>query len=225
MKMIDKIKCWIRENPHCLALTYGIFYLAGFLALETRKGDFFLIDCPLDDKIPFMEIFVIPYVSWFLLIGVSLAWTMIARKQDFLELCLLMFGGTTFCLAVYWFFPNGLNLRPQTVPDNPFGWLVGFLYSMDTATNVCPSIHVSSSVAVGLIARKFCWFSSRPMVRWLLYIWIILICLSTMMIKQHSIVDVVCGVLLSLALFPTTYLRPGRWRRRGPFQMEKMRET
>ena len=68
MKMIDKIKDWIRENPHCLALTYGIFYLAGFLALETRKGDFFLIDCPLDDKIPFMEIFVIPYVSWFLLI-------------------------------------------------------------------------------------------------------------------------------------------------------------
>ena len=47
--MIDKIKDWIRENPHCLALTYGIFYLAGFFALETRKGDFFLIDCPLDD--------------------------------------------------------------------------------------------------------------------------------------------------------------------------------
>ncbi len=210
---MDKIKNWIRENPRCLILTYGIFYLAGFFALEARTGDFFLIDCPLDDKIPFMEIFVIPYVSWFLLIGIALIGTMIARKNDFLELCLLMFGGTTFCLAVYWFFPNGLNLRPEAVPDNPCGWLVSFLYTMDTATNVCPSIHVSSSVAVGLIAGKSRWFSGWPAARWLLYIWIILICLSTMMIKQHSVVDVASGVLLSLVLFPAVSLRPALYRR------------
>ena len=205
MKMIDKIKDWIRENPHCLALTYGIFYLAGFFALETRKGDFFLIDCPLDDKIPFMEIFVIPYVSWFLLIGVSLVWTMIARKQDFLELCFLMFGGTTFCLAVYWLFPNGLNLRPQTVPDNPFGWLVGFLYSIDTATNVCPSIHISSTASIAIVGLRCKQFRGNLPVKALIWTMTILITLSTLFLRQHSVIDVVAGAALSLALMIPAY--------------------
>ena len=129
-------------------------------------------------------------------------------REDFLELCLLMFTGTTFCLAVYWVFPNGLDLRPDTVPDNFLGWMVGLLYSMDTSTNVCPSIHVSTSVAVGLIAGKNRWFSKKPALRWLLYFWIVLICLSTMMIKQHSVIDVACGTILSLALFPVVFLQP-----------------
>ena len=215
MKQIDQGKKWIRENPHSLALTYGLFYLAGFFCLESRQGSFYLIECSLDDKIPFMEIFVIPYVSWFLLIGGVLAWTMFRKKEDFLELCLLMFTGTTFCLAVYWVFPNGLDLRPDTVPDNFWGWMVGLLYSMDTSTNVCPSIHVSTSVAVGLIAGKNRWFSKKPALRWLLYFWIVLICLSTMMIKQHSVIDVACGTILSLALFPVVYLQPALRRLAG----------
>ena len=34
---------------------------------------------------------------------------------------------------------------------------------------------------------------------------IILIILATMMIKQHSIIDVVCGILMAAVLYPLSY--------------------
>lgn len=200
--MINRLRAWVRENPHCLALTYWIFYLTGFFLLERREGEYFLIQCPLDEKIPFLEIFVIPYASWFLLLAVSQFWTMIYSKEDFLDLCALMFAGNTICLLIYLFIPNGLDLRPETVPENFWGRMVGFLYSLDTSTNVCPSIHVSSSVAAALVAWRSKALADKRWIRRLVYLWVVLICLSTMFIKQHSIVDVACGLALSLALYP-----------------------
>ena len=66
--------------------------------------------------------------------------------------------------------------------------------------NVCPSIHVSSTVAVYLTICHAASVRNKKPIRTLSWIVTILICLSTMFIKQHSLVDVLCGWILSLIL-------------------------
>ena len=75
-----------------------------------------------------------------------------------------------------------------------------FLRSVDPPNNVCPSIHVSSTVAVHLTICHAASERNKKPIRTLSWIVTILICLSTMFIKQHSLVDVLCGWILSLIL-------------------------
>lgn len=123
---------WIQRNWYCYLMLYWIFYLAAFFLLEMRDEEYYLIECSLDKKIPFVEEFVIPYVSWFGLLAGALFWSMFCCKKDFLRLAFVMFTGNTICLGIYLIAPNGIDLRPEAVPDNLWGWLVGLLYQADT---------------------------------------------------------------------------------------------
>ena len=66
-----------------------------------------------------------------------------------------MFTGMTICLLIYTVLPNGLQLRPAVVRDNLLARIAGMLYAIDTPTNVCPSIHVSSTVAIMIIVMRY----------------------------------------------------------------------
>ena len=106
-------------------------------------------------------------------------------------------------LLVYLSVPNGLTLRPAAVPgDDIFAEAVRALYRSDTPTNVCPSIHVFNSVTLMLAYyRSECF--DLPRRRWMRPAAMVLclsICASTMLLKQHSVIDVVFGTLLALAL-------------------------
>ena len=58
---------WVKNNPHCLAMLYFVFYLIAFFSLEQiHRPDLHIIHCALDDVIPFCEWFIIPYCLWFL---------------------------------------------------------------------------------------------------------------------------------------------------------------
>ena len=76
---------WIRNNPHCLAMLYFVFYLIAFFSLEQlHRPDLHIIHCALDDYIPFCEWFIIPYCLWFLVMPGSLIYFMFRDKKAFL---------------------------------------------------------------------------------------------------------------------------------------------
>lgn len=73
---------------------------------------------------------------------------------------------------------------------------------MDTPTNVCPSIHVFISFIIDQALQK-CRVLSGDQNRWkriLIRLWDIAIIISTMFLKQHSIIDVIAGVLVGIVL-------------------------
>lgn len=201
MKTLHGAAGWVRANPHSLAMLYFVFYLVGFFSLEQlNQTEFYLITCPLDDLIPFCEWFILPYGLWFLVMPGSLIYFMFREKDAFLDLAFIMFTGMTFCLALYLVWPNGLDLRVDVQPDNWAARLVIALQGFDTPTNVCPSIHVSSTVAVELAVRHSESFKRRPIAKAVNSAACLSICLATMFLKQHSVVDVVAGIALSLVL-------------------------
>ena len=76
------------------------------------------------------------------------------------------------------------------------------LYRSDTPMNVCPSIHVFNSVTLMLAYYRSAIFDA-PRRRWMRAAAMVLcvsISLSTILLKQHSVIDVVFGLLLALLL-------------------------
>ena len=109
----------------------------------------------------------------------------------------------TMALLFYAIVPNGLALRPRYVPGNDiFSNAVRSLYRTDTPMNVCPSIHVFNSVTLMLAYYRTRCFDA-PRLRWMrpaAAVLCVSITLSTMLLKQHSVIDVVFGMLLAFAL-------------------------
>ena len=122
---------------------------------------------------------------------------MLKSRYDCLKLCFVMLGGATICLVIYAIWPNGLDLRREITTHNFCAEIVRFLRSVDPPYNVCPSIHVSSTVSVHRIICQSRSFRDNKKMKWISRGVTWAICLSTMLIKQHSVIDVVCGWLLT----------------------------
>ncbi len=146
------------------------------------------VHCKLDDLIPFNEIFLIPYVFWYVLIVISLVYFLLYNVEGFKSLQTFIIITQVVAMAAYIFFPTRQDLRPLEFPrDNFLTQCVSLLYSVDTNTGVCPSLHVAYSLGIASVWLK----EKTASVPWKIFVVIavILICLSTMFIKQHSAVD------------------------------------
>ena len=169
------------------------------------------IHCALDDRIPFCEYFAVFYVFWYLLVFGALIGTLLWDPDSFSRLSEFIFITQVVAMTIYILFPSRQDLRPAFFTrDNGLTQLMAFLYSFDTSTGVCPSLHVAYSLGILSVALK------KPKLgngwKWLLGLLVLLICLSTMFVKQHSALDVLAALPVSLAaellVFWTDYWKP-----------------
>ena len=199
------MRSWFSRHPIWFMAFYLVFYLSVFHWLEANiTVPEVWVHCRLDDLIPFCKYAVIPYFAWFVWIPFTLFYLLWkAPRADFWRLCLPLFAGMTIALAVYVVVPNGLDLRPYRVYGSDFfARTVRQLYATDTATNVCPSIHVFNSVTLMIGYRRSRCFD-EPRRRWMrpaAAVLCVSIIASTVLLKQHSCIDVVLGILLALVL-------------------------
>jgi len=146
------------------------------------------VHCAIDDLIPFCELFVIPYVGWYLLIVVSLLWFALYSVKSFRRLQIFINVTQVVAMIVYILFPTRQDLRPlEFARDNIFTDIVGLLYSVDTNTGVCPSLHCAYSIGIASVWLKE--ESASKGTKVFVAVFTFLVCLSTMFIKQHSAVD------------------------------------
>ena len=199
------MRSWFSRHPIWFMAFYLVFYLSVFHWLEANiTVPEVWVHCRLDDLIPFCKYAVIPYFAWFVWIPFTLFYLLWkAPRADFWRLCLPLFAGMTIALAVYVVVPNGLDLRPYRVYGSDFfARTVRQLYATDTATNVCPSIHVFNSVTLMMAYYRSRIFdeSRRRWMRPAAAVLCVSIIASTVLLKQHSCIDVVLGILLALVL-------------------------
>lgn len=197
----------LNQYKHVLLLLYFPVYLAAFRYLENIRPDrLHIISSPLDQYIPFIPVFILPYLFWFLYIAGPGLYFLFCEKEVFCRLMYFGMIGMTVFLVVSWVYPNGLAIRPDSFADNTvFTQLTSFVYSVDTATNVLPSIHVFNSVGIYLAVKDSERLSQKKGIRYASLIMTTLIILSTMFVKQHSVVDVVAGLTLSYVSYELVY--------------------
>ena len=205
------MKQFINKYKHALAFLYLPLYLIVFFTLESVVGpdtEYFLVESKLDRYIPFCEAFIIPYYLWFGYIAVTVVYFFFTNRRDFFRLCLFLFTGMTICLNIYAVWPNGHRLRPDLTTlgrDNIFIRMLAGLYTADTCTNVCPSIHTLNSIGACLAIFHAKALKEKKWLRLSALILTIAICLSTVLLKQHSILDVFAAMALSVPLYLISY--------------------
>lgn len=154
------------------------------------------IHCFLDDLIPFCEVFIIPYVFWYVLVAGSLAIFLFYDVDSFKKLSKYIITQVV-AMAVYIIFPNRQDLRPSEFErSNIFTWAVQLLYNFDTSTNVCPSLHVGYSLGIASV-----WLRKKDAPRWIkvfVVVTVVLVCMSVAFIKQHSVLDIFAAIPMCL---------------------------
>ncbi len=189
------------KNPYShLKLLWGwVIYFVCFVLTERLipPERCYPVHCFLDDWIPFCEIFLIPYVFWYFLIVFTLVYFLLHRVESFRKLQTYLIILQVLAIVIYVVLPSRQDLRPaQFARDNALTRGVAFLYSIDTNTGVCPSMHVAYSIGIASAWLK----EDGIKARWKALIVVIagVICLSTMFIKQHSAVDFFAALPLCL---------------------------
>ena len=203
----DSMKQWLERYKHAWILLYAFLYIPWFSYLErTVTRDYYTIHTRLDDFIPFHEFFIIPYLAWFFYVSGVILYFFFKSKQDYYRLCIYLFTGMTLSLIVCTVFHNGTDLRPVVDPEkNICSKLVACLHAADTSTNIFPSIHAYNSIVVHLSIIKSEAFKNRRFFRLLSLIMAVSICVYTVCLKQHSIVDVMGAMLMAYAFYPMVY--------------------
>ena len=194
---------FIRKYKHGLAITlYALLYIILFAWLENRPVHMYhVIHTVFDDMIPFCEYFIVPYMLWFpyMIMAVFYFIFINKNKHEYWQLALNLMMGMTVFLIVSFLYPNIQHLRPSEFPrDNVFTDAVRWLYSTDTPTNILPSIHVFNSLAIHMSLTNCEALRERRAIRYSSLTLTILIILSTMFLKQHSVMDVCLGATMAL---------------------------
>lgn len=199
---------FIQKYKHAVPLIiYGIIYIAWFRHLEeTVTSHYRVIHVVLDDHIPFCEVFVVPYMLWFAYVAVVVMYFFFRDKDDYFRTCTFLFTGMTIFLLISTLWPNGHHLRPYIMPrDNVFTHLVQGLYRSDTPTNLWPSIHVYNSLGCHIAVTKSSHLRKHKVIRFASTILCVLIIMSTMLIKQHSVFDVATAFILATVMYGIVY--------------------
>lgn len=176
-------------------LGYFVLYALTEIYIPAEKCR--VVHCRLDDIIPFNELFVIPYVLWYFLVAGSLLYFALYDIDSFRNLMKYIIVTQIAAMSIYIILPSRQELRPLTFPrDNFLTDCVALLYAVDTNTNVCPSLHVAYSLGIAST-----WLKSpvpEKISRISVALFCILVCISTMFIKQHSALDAAAALPVCL---------------------------
>lgn len=204
----------LKEYRHAILLLYFPLFITWFFIDERLiTGAYTPIYCRLDDFIPFCEYFVIPYVLWYPFLGAVSLYLFFKDDKGFCRYMWSLILGLSFCLAFYIVFPNGQDLRPTHFErSNIFTAFVARLYSVDSNLNVLPSMHVYGTVAPTLALLMNKGAGKKLWVRITSILICVGICLSTVFMKQHSVLDLFAGALLYLPIYWFIYKGGKEWR-------------
>ncbi len=204
----------LRVRPYKRMFLFFPAYFAAYALVESfvPAGGYHVMHCALDDMIPFCELFVIPYIGWIVLSFWLGGYTFFREPEEFHRLIQYYIVASIICFAIILIYPSCQELRPETFANDRFlTRLVRGLYTTDTPTNVFPSMHVA-----GALGSLFCMmrikFFETPKMRAAAIILIVLICVSTLFIKQHSVLDLLGALPVGIIGWIIVYGRKNKKR-------------
>lgn len=166
--------------------------------LNKSTENAFIITTVVDDWIPFVKEFIIPYLLWFPYLYGALIYYCFADRVQYYVTLSCMIVGKVVCFMIYYFWQTTVP-RPDVTGNDIFSSLVRYIYSIDQPVNCFPSIHVFTTFVIMLAAYK-----RKEQHKWefaLLSIVGTLIIVSTVFTKQHAILDVISGMAVASVLY------------------------
>lgn len=149
------------------------------------------VSLPIDAAIPLVPEWTFIYAFTFLFWGAGLIMT--ARQEK--PLCYRLLGcvvtAELICMVFFLLLPSYV-IRPELEVDGLSSWMLSVIYSMDEPTNCFPSMHCLLTYMV--FRQSLHCDSVRPWMKVFAGLVTVLVCLSTVFVKQHVVLDVIGGL-------------------------------
>ncbi|MFA4819680.1 MAG: phosphatase PAP2 family protein [Candidatus Aenigmatarchaeota archaeon] len=186
----------MNEKSSKIALLLIIVALnsVGYKLAQFLRPDGFLITGWLDSFVPYVSYFVVPYALYpvIAIIPFVLYWN---DYKKYKVVALSFAAVLAIAIIIFLFFQTTIT-RAHVEPNDLFNWGVSLIYSFDEPLNAFPSLHV----AIPVIATLFVYLRNRRLGLYLVPVTVLII-LSTVMIKQHAVVDIIGGLILAFGVF------------------------
>lgn len=171
-----------------------------YLLLNHSNNDVYMLVTKFDKIIPFKQLFVVPYIAWFGLIFVALIWFMYRDIKLYIFSIISIILGLLISFIIFSLFQTTVP-RPEILGDDIFSQLTKLIYTIDNPFNAFPSIHVLTSyiVFLGCQETKGRYRKISLVIQGV----VILVILATLFLKQHTLLDVLGGLILGGSLFKT----------------------
>jgi len=181
---------WVNAGASVL-LAAGVFLASKIYAPLNHGPAVLHLGTPLDDALPLVPLFVIPYVSLEPLIYFSLIAFLVFRTRIFQSAALSLIVAMLVSYAVYLILQTEV-VRPVVAGSDLFSRMVRDVYAGDNPYNDFPSLHTSLSTIIAIH-----WWRIDRRLGIIDGAWTVLIVASTVLVKQHYVADVVSGLLLA----------------------------
>lgn len=171
-----------------------LFYAYTVLGYEilTNIPNNNLLVLPIDGSIPLVPVFAVPYLfATFMFLATPLIVYFISGWEKTKPYLIVQTIATTISYAVYLIYPTS-TVRPEVTGTDIFSQMVAFVYASDKPAGLFPSGHVFMSIIIAYFFWKY-----YPKTRTWVAIFLPLIVLSTVFMKQHHVLDIVGGIVVA----------------------------
>ncbi|MFD0824153.1 phosphatase PAP2 family protein [Neobacillus sp. M.A.Huq-85] len=196
------MKIVIKKAPYLLLLFVIPLLAVIYQILNERTHKAVDISTSIDQVIPFLPLFIIPYIVWYGYIFCYLIYFCFKDTKVYLKTLILIVAAELICFVVYFFFQTTVP-RPELTGNGLLIKLVQWIYANDQPVNCFPSIHVLTTFTIMLASLHL---KNKHILNTLcINIVGTLIIVSTLFVKQHVIFDMIGSVILVTFLYGVTF--------------------
>lgn len=199
---MKKLVNLIKEVPCSVVCLIGSLLYAVNNVFGTDRT-LHVIKWKIDDVIPFNEKWIIPYWYWYIFIAIAAIAILVKDKRLCNKTFYVIFT-SSLCNNLFYLFYQTTVPRPIIEGDNFFSKLVLIAYNNDNPINCFPSTHVS--VTVVLCIFLYIAYKRNIWVQLFNVVSGVLICLSTVFVKQHYVPDIAAGIIVAVVFSFTPVL-------------------
>lgn len=183
-------------------LSLGFYHTSHYMAAQFERGIVFWIpELAWDRLISFSPGWIWVYLLYFPVCFLPLLFREIREDIRLFRRTAAGFTVQFFAaFAVFWTLPSRMP-RPSLEPQGLSEYALAWFYSIDPGYNIFPSLHVANVAYIACVTGRL---KGRS---WAVVLWILwaLISVSTLLVKQHCLLDIPAGLLLGVACYSLSY--------------------
>lgn len=160
--------------------------------LTAQRNETYQLYLKSELDIPLVQEFFWVYMSMY---GLFLLPPFVLNTEQLKRLGKQLVAVTILSGILFLLIPTQLGFVRVEPQDLFYQGLFGQLFAIDLPHNLVPSLHVVFSAAIALALLEGI---NRSHIKLVLWIWLVLLCLSTLLVHQHHLLDVFSGLLIAV---------------------------
>ena len=178
-----------------LKISLVIFSMLLYVPVNRLISGGYNLKIDIDNYIPLVPLFVIPYLFGLIFWIFTILKINLSKDEKLIkEFNLLIILSSIVSVAIYILIPTFVT-RPVVTGTDIFSEILRLIYSNDQVYNAAPSGHTFYTI--------LCFVGLNRLIPGKKYLWgilSVLIVISTVLTKQHNLLDIVIGIVFALSV-------------------------